>query len=418
MTPAAITAVQPTGIPTRAISHVALWLVVFMGGFVFVEPSPYELMLVLLMPVWLVVGFSVPRALSPLIVLMTLFLAGGVLAATQAEDFSRQPLYHAVTAFLAFSACFFACLVAEDTRRVHTIISGWIAAAIATTALGVAGYFGLTGELFTKFGRASGGFQDPNVFGPFLVFPFLVLTRRVLTRPFGPAFFSALLALALLFGIFLSFSRAAWGLTLITLAMLGFLLFVTGRNATARIRFVVLATAGLAACAALIAVALSIPTVAELFQIRAQIVQEHDYGPTGRFARYAAGFNLMLDHPLGLGAFEFARLFGEDEHNIWLKALTTYGWLGFAAFVALVIWTLAAAFPLMFRTGPLRDATQIAYILLIGQIVMATVIDIDHWRHIYLLFGLLWGAIAADRAATQARLSAYIGAHPSAALRH
>ena len=33
---------------------------------------------------------------------------------------------------------------------------------------------------------------------------------------------------------------------------------------------------------------------------------------------------------------------------------------------------------------------------------MATVIDIDHWRHVYLLFGILWGAIAADRGATQA----------------
>lgn len=418
MTSASIAAGQPTGIPTRAISHAALWLVVFMGGFVFVEPSPYELLLAVMIPAWLIVGLTVPRAISPLIVLMALFLAGGVLASTQAEDFSRQPLYHAVTAFLAFSACFFACLVAEDTSRMKTIVAGWIAAAIATTALGMAGYFGLTGELFTKFGRASGGFQDPNVFGPFLVFPFLVLTRRVLTQPFGPAFVSALLALVLMLGIFLSFSRAAWGLTLVTLAMLGLLLFVTGRSATARIRFVVLATLGLIACAALIAVALTIPTVAELFQIRAQIVQEHDLGHMGRFQRYAVGFNLMLDHPLGLGAFEFARLFGEDEHNIWLKALTAYGWLGFAAFVALVIWTFVAAFPLVFRTGPLQAATQIAYIVLLGQLVMATVIDIDHWRHVYLLFGLLWGAIAVDRAATQARLSAHFRGQVPAPQRH
>jgi hypothetical protein len=41
---------------------------------------------------------------------------------------------------------------------------------------------------------------------------------------------------------------------------------------------------------------------------------------------------------------------------------------------------------------------------------MATIIDIDHWRHVFLLFGILWGAIAADRAATQARLARW---HPS-----
>ena len=45
---------------------------------------------------------------------MLLFVAGGILASTQAKDFSTQPVYYAVTAFLAFSACFFACLIAED----------------------------------------------------------------------------------------------------------------------------------------------------------------------------------------------------------------------------------------------------------------------------------------------------------------
>ena len=57
-----------------------------------------------------------------------------------------------------------------------------------------------------------------------------------------------------------------------------------------------------------------------------------------------------------------------------------------------MLWTLAAAFPLVFRSGPLQSITQIAYIVFLGHILMATVIDIDHWRHVYLLFGILWGA--------------------------
>lgn len=404
MTSAVAAIGQPTGIPTAAISRAALWLAVFLGGFVFVEPSPYDLYLAALIPAWLLVGLKVPRAISPLLVLMLLFLAGGVLAATQAREFATQPLYYAVTAFLAFSACFFACLVAEGPARMQTIVAGWIAAGLATTLLGIAGYVGLTGELFTKFGRASGGFQDPNVFGPFLVFPFLILARRVLTQPIGRAVRSAALAMILIIGIFLSFSRGAWGLSVITLAMMGGLLFITERSATARIRVIVVTGLGVAACALLIAVILSIPAVETLFQDRAQIVHDYDAGHLGRFQRYGVGFNMMLDHPLGIGAIEFGRHFGEDEHDIWLKALTTYGWLGFGAFLTLVVWTLVAAFPLMFRSGPLRDATQIAYIMFVGQIVMATVIDVDHWRHMYLLFGLLWGAIAADRAAMQGRL--------------
>ena len=70
------------------------------------------------------------------------------------------------------------------------------------------------------------------------------------------------------------------------------------------------------------------------------------------------------------------------------------------------MWTLIAAFPLLFRTGPLQAVTQAAYIVFLGHIIIATVIDIDHWRHVYLLFGLLWGAIAANRMALRAHLAA------------
>ena len=84
-------------------------------------------------PGWLLLGMAIPRAIGPLVVLMLLFLAGGVLAATQAKDFSTQPIYYAVTGFLAFSSCFFACLIAEDARRLDMIVNAWIAAALVTT---------------------------------------------------------------------------------------------------------------------------------------------------------------------------------------------------------------------------------------------------------------------------------------------
>ncbi len=408
---ATLVAARPTGLPTRAVGNAIIWIIVFCGGFVFFEPAPYELLLAAIIPAWLLIGLAIPRALSPLIMLMLVFNAGGVIAATQAEDFGTQPIYYAVTAFLAFSSCFFACLIAEDGRRLDTMVNAWIASALVTTVLGVAGYFGLTGEFFVKFDRASGGFQDPNVFGPFLALPFVVLAHRALTRPFGPALMNGLLALVLFLGLFLSFSRSAWGLVVIALALLIPLIFVTERNDATRIRVIFFSILGAASAAALIAVALTIPAVADLFQDRAQIVHDYDTGHLGRFQRYVIGFNLALEHPLGLGAIEFGRMFGEDEHNIWLKSLTTYGWLGFAAFLALIVWTLVAAFPLVFRTSRLRPMMQIAYIVFLGHIVIATVIDIDHWRHVFVLIGMLWGGIAADHKATQARLAAFFRRH-------
>jgi len=396
---------RPGGLPLTALSHAVLWLAVFLGGFVFYEPAPYEIFLALIIPAWALANPTLPRTIAPLCTLLLLFMAGGLIAAMQATHLGEQPIYYAVTGFLALSACFYAAVLAKNPNLYRIVINAWVLAAVCTTALGVIGYFGLSGTLFTKFERAAGGFEDPNVFGPFLVFPFVVLARRALTRPFGSAILNGAVALWLFVGIFLSFSRAAWGLALFAALLMGVILFVTERNALKRARYIGIAAAGMVSVAVLLAAALSIPAVSELFEQRAQIVQEYDAGHLGRFERHAIGFNMMLEEPLGIGAKEFGKIFGEDEHDIWLKTLTTYGWLGFAAYLALVVWTLAAAFPLLFRSGPLQAVTQAAYIVFVGHILIATVIDIDHWRHVYLLFGLLWGAIAADRIAARTRLA-------------
>jgi hypothetical protein len=400
---------RPAGLPADALGRAVLWVAVFLGGFVFREPAPYELFLAAIIPLWLLSNPPLPRALAPLLVLMTAFITGGLIAATQAKDLDTQVIYYCVTGFLALSSCFYAATLGVFPRLFKVVVNAWIAAALFTVVLGIAGYFGLTGELFTRFQRASGGFEDPNVFGPFLVFPFVVLLRRALTAPLGAAAANGLLALFILAGIFLSFSRGAWGLVALCALLLWGLLFAMERELPARMRHLLLAAAGAVAIAVLIAAALSIPAISDLFQERAHIVQDYDAGRLGRFQRHLIGFQMMLEHPLGIGALEFGTILGEDEHNIWLKTLTTYGWLGFAAFAALIAWTLAGALPLVFRSTPLQPVTQCAYIVFVGHLALAMVIDIDHWRHVYLLIGLLWGAIAADRIAFQARLAQAAG---------
>jgi hypothetical protein len=36
-------------------------------------------------------------------------------------------------------------------------------------------------------------------------------------------------------------------------------------------------------------------------------------------------------------------------------------------------------------------------IVLLGHAVVGIVIDTDHWRHFYMLIGLVWGCIALER---------------------
>jgi hypothetical protein len=388
----------PRGLPTRALAGAALALVVFSGGFVLYEPAPYELLLLLVIPAWLLSGLPVPRATGPLAVLLIVFVAGGVLSITQAREPEALLLYAGTSVFLAVTAWFFALVVAhEPERHLGIIANAWIAAALFTATLGIAGYFGLTpGGLFVVFHRAAGGFKDPNVFGPFLVFPLVVLTWRALTAPLPRAALNGLAALYLLIAVFLSFSRAAWGLALATAVVMVVLMYLNERRAMARLHYLLAGTAAFIMAALVLAAALSIDAVREIFDWRAHVVHDYDTGPLGRFTRYPIGFQMMMERPLGLGAFEFGLMFGEDEHNIWLKALTTYGWLGFAAFLVLMVWTLLAAFPLLFRTRPWQPLAQAAYLTFLGHLVIANIIDVNHWRHFYLLLGVLWGLIAVE----------------------
>ena len=143
-------------------------------------------------------------------------------------------------------------------------------------------------------------------------------------------------------------------------------------------------------------VILLIPGVAEIFPARAQLVQEYDGARLGRFARYVIGFQLGMEHPLGIGPLVFGQIYGEDTHNIWLKSLMDYGWLGFACWLTLMVWTVAAGFQLLFRDRPWQPYLLCAYVTFVGHIALGTVIDTDHWRHFYLLLGLIWGAIGLE----------------------
>jgi len=86
---------------------------------------------------------------------------------------------------------------------------------------------------------------------------------------------------------------------------------------------------------------------------------------------------------------------------MWLKGFTTYGWLGGFAYVALVLWTIAAALPLLFKRRPWQPFLQAAFAVYVGQVLIHNVIDNDHWRHLFLLYGMLWGIIAADKASVR-----------------
>ena len=380
------------------ISTGAIALGVLLSGFVIREPAPYEVYMAGLIAVWALFGLRIPGAIAPLVVLLVTFNIGGMISMTQMENLMNTPLYLAVSLFLAFTAIFFAAVTAADPKLYRVIFLSWMTAAVVTSLLGILGYFGAVpgAEMFTKFGRAAGAFQDPNVFGPYLTLPGVYLLYRVLTGNPAKMAFYAVPLLIVTGGIFLSFSRGAWGLFGASAILLTGFLFLQSNSGRFRLRVVIMSIAAVALLAVALLIVLQIPSIGELFTTRAKLVQDYDGARVGRFARYGIGFMLATENPFGISPLVFGQIYGEDTHNIWLKALMDYGWLGFASWLTMIVWTVAAGFRILLRDRPWQPYLLSAYVVFIGHIALGSVIDTDHWRHFYLLLGLIWGAIALE----------------------
>ena len=389
--------------PGRAMAGLAgsgaIALGVFLSGFVMSEPAPYELMMVAQIAIWFLLGLAISRTVAIPLALLLVFNVGGMLSLLVMRDMAGGPMYVAVSTFLALTTVLYAAVIEDRPQRLEIIFKAWVAAALITAMLGILGYFhAFPGAgVFTRYDRAMGAFEDPNVFGPYLVAPILYLLHRLLTGRLSRAPLLVAGLLVLVLGVFLSFSRAAWGLLFFSVVALVFLMLLKERTAAFRLKILAIAIAAIALLAVALLIALQFDRVADLFGNRARLVQEYDGARLGRFERHRIGFLLAMERPLGLGPMELGRMYGEDEHNIWLKSLTTYGWLGFVAYVTLIGWTLAAGFRYLLRERPWQPYLMIGWVLILGHCLIGNVIDTDHWRHFYLLLGIVWGCIALEQ---------------------
>jgi O-antigen ligase len=247
------------------------------------------------------------------------------------------------------------------------------------------------------YDRAKAAFNDPNVLGAFLVLPALLMLQRILTGGIGAATRGAVALGLMVIALLLSFSRAAWGQFAFCAALLMFLTFVTTRSSNARLRIVLIAIAGIAVMVLLLAALLSVDRVAELFRQRASLEQSYDVGHLGRFGRYILGAELALDRPFGIGPLQFHFLFPEDVHNTYLNALLSGGWLSGMVYWLLTLTTLWLGFRTVFIDTPWRHTYLAVYCAYVGTAGESVVIDSDHWRHYFLLVGVIWGLMTVSR---------------------
>lgn len=385
--------------PVERLRLALLWLMAFSGCFVFIEPGPYEITAALTVFVFAVTGLTLSRPLVPLVIMLAVYDAGFGLSVLQVIDQSKSVTWVFISWYLSITAIFFAAALTQNTQaRLAVITRGYMAAAIVTALIAVLAYFHVFGgfsEAFLKFGRARGTFNDPNVLGAFLVFPALLLLQRILAGRLRTMLWSGAALLVIVAALLLSFSRGAWGQFVGTAVLQTLLTFIISRSTRERLRITVIAVAGLALLGVFIALLLSIHSIADVFDVRATLTQDYDVSHLGRFGRYKAGFLLALERPLGIGPLQFTTLFTEDPHNTFLNAFMSGGWIVGLVYPAIIFTTLALGFRAIFVETPWRRTYLAVYCAFVGAAFEGAIVDIDHWRHFFLLLGCVWGLMIA-----------------------
>jgi O-antigen ligase len=379
---------------------VAVWI--FTGGMVLFEPSPYELTFLIVLPLAFVAGMGLYRSTFGLLAILIGFTPFALIACFQVRftPINDALIFSIVTIFLLLTAYFIANYVADDTeRRMRIVMRAYTAVAMVSAIIGTLAYLGIMpgADIFLRYGRAKAAFNDPNVFGPFLILPAMYALQRLLLSPGRTAIIAGGIYMVLFVGVFVSFSRAAWGHFALSSLIVLVLCFWLEAAARDKVRIMIMSLLGAAMLVVALAGLLSIPSVASLFEQRAA-GQNYDSGETGRFGRQGYAFELALDHPLGIGPHEFRNLrIIEEPHNVYVTVLHVYGWGGGAIYYLLVILTLWRGVAALTRPSPYRlmmIPLVATFAMLVGE---SAIIDSDHWRHYYLLIGLIWGIASAIR---------------------
>lgn len=374
-----------------------LWLVVVTGCFVYVEPSPYDVLLIGAMVVLPVAGLiALPRGLSVYLLLLCGIVAGGYVASTQAGIFAVPVKHVTVTLYLALTSFVLAAFVAKNpTPHTRLIMSAYVTAGLIASIAALIGYFNLVPALYevlTEFGRARGTFKDPNVLGAFLVPAILYALNGMLNGRTSRALLWSAVLMVLVLATLLSYSRGAWLNAAVGFVAYGFFAFVMSESNRKRAKLLALGALGaLVVVGGLVAIA-TVPEISERLGERASFEQSYDVGPEGRFGGQRKAAALVASHPLGIGALEFARLHHpEDVHQVYLNMYLNTGWLGGTFYLLLVLTTIVLGLRLVIRD---RGSDGISIVLLaafLGMVVEGLVVDTDHWRHFYLIMALVWG---------------------------
>ncbi len=287
---------------------------------------------------------------------------------------------------IAFTASYIS--TSWNRKTYETFMKVYVTACVIASILGTVG-FALGIDALTWDQRARGLLDDPNMYGsmlaPAILCAIYLWNFRVVKR-----WIMVPVLTILIVGLMLSFSRAAIVATLITCC--GYIFFLNRLDLKKMVP----------ALLALVVLALALFAIASLtsqefthkFFQRLTFAESYDLGHEGRYGRYLLVLPMILQNPMGLGVLQLEKIFPEPIHDIFLSSFVNYGWTGGFAWLLLFISSIALAIDNYRRT---RSPVAVLLMFTFLAVVMcASLHEGEHWRHLWLFIGLLWGFTQAN----------------------
>lgn len=356
-----------------------------MSSIVFVEPAPYDVLMVTIILFAILFHYTAFHHIHfwPIICLL-LFLLVNIIASYGMTNMTIGIRYFLITCYLIMTWIGLSGIsYAIGPKILPYVFNGYVVTAIVSTLLGIIAYMGWIPalDMLLQFGRVQGFFKDPNVFGPFLIPPLLYslwrYTEHGLFHKKGCLFFT--IFSLLLFGILLSYSRAAWGNVILSL-LLYFLLSKkhTVKQFKMTMTFIMIMIP-------LLYVAVTSPKISTLLTDRIGL-QSYDQV---RFQNQSTAVDYVISYPIGAGPGQSEALLHLSTHSLYVRLLFETGLMSVAIFLCFYLFCLTHAI----RHFKKATSTYQGYFIiiiasLIGILFNSVFIDTLHWRHVWLLCAL------------------------------
>jgi hypothetical protein len=398
---------RPLTFDYQRVVNATFAVFIFSGIISVIEPSPYDFMSLIAIPLWFIGGFRVHVALIPILFLYTFFEVAGFTALIPYWSEHDPVLYQLQSLYLYVTAVFFSIFFSERTlERAELCLKAYAVGAVACSVFGLLSYFDIAG-MYDKFvtveGRVNGTFKDPNVYGSYMVLAAAYLMHGTILGNKRQLLLTIPSLAAICIGVFLSFSRGSWAATLLAMMVVIIAAYVTTDNPRTRRRIAWMSATAIAIGIIAILAVMADDEARKFFLMRASLTQEYDEGVTGRFGNQLRSLPMLPNLPFGFGPLRFRLTFELDPHNSYIGAFANEGWLGGCVWLLMIALTTVIGFRLMVKPSPYRRLAQIFFPALFATMLQGFQIDIDHWRQFFIMLGAVWGLEAARQrwAATQ-----------------